>query len=64
MAEQTVTTTHPFQELIERAFDRRTELSPSTTDRPLLAALNHVVEDLNAGRLRVAEKIDGTWTTH
>jgi 2,3,4,5-tetrahydropyridine-2-carboxylate N-succinyltransferase len=64
MAEPTVVTTHPLQDPIERAFDRRTEISPSTADRSLLDALDRVVEDLNAGRLRVAEYVEGAWVTH
>jgi 2,3,4,5-tetrahydropyridine-2-carboxylate N-succinyltransferase len=32
--------------------------------RDLAEALTQVIDGLNAGRLRVAEKIDGVWTTH
>ena len=30
----------------------------------LFRSIEHVVSDLDAGRLRVAEKVDGTWVTH
>ena len=39
-------------------------MTPATAERELLDALDRIVAELNAGRLRVAEKIDGTWTTH
>jgi 2,3,4,5-tetrahydropyridine-2,6-dicarboxylate N-succinyltransferase len=64
MADQTVTSTHPLEALIDSAFDRRTELSPATVEPALLQALDRVVHELNAGRLRVAEKRDDGWFTH
>jgi 2,3,4,5-tetrahydropyridine-2,6-dicarboxylate N-succinyltransferase len=57
-------TTHPLETLIDAAFERRGDISPGTAAPELLAALDAIVAELNAGRLRVAEKIDGTWTTH
>jgi 2,3,4,5-tetrahydropyridine-2,6-dicarboxylate N-succinyltransferase len=64
MADQTVTSTHPLEALIENAFDRRTEISPATVEPALLQALDRVVQELNTGRLRVAEKRDDGWFTH
>ena len=64
MADETVVTNHPLQETIEQAFERRAEIAASTADRSLLKALDQVIGDLNSGRLRVAEKVDGTWVTH
>jgi 2,3,4,5-tetrahydropyridine-2-carboxylate N-succinyltransferase len=55
---------HTLQPVIEAAFERRSEISPSSVDRALASAIDQVIADLGAGRLRVAEKIDGTWTTH
>ena len=57
-------TTHPLETLIDAAFERRGDISTSTAAPELLAALDAIIAELNAGRLRVAEKIDGTWTTH
>jgi 2,3,4,5-tetrahydropyridine-2,6-dicarboxylate N-succinyltransferase len=57
-------TTHPLETLIDAAFERRGDISPGTAAPELLAALDAIVAELNAGRLRVAEKIDGTWITH
>lgn len=56
--------TTTLQPVIDAAFDRRAELSPASVPRDLAEALDHVLEELNAGRLRVAEKIDGRWVTH
>jgi 2,3,4,5-tetrahydropyridine-2-carboxylate N-succinyltransferase len=50
--------------LIDSAFERRAEIAPSQVPTELAAALDEVIEGLNEGRLRVAEKIDGTWVTH
>ncbi len=59
-----MTAAHPFERIIEQAFERRSELSPLTSEPMLAQALDQILLDLNAGRLRVAEKIDGTWVTH
>ena len=50
--------------LIDSAFERRTELTPAAVPGDLAAALDEVIALLNAGSLRVAEKIDGAWVTH
>jgi 2,3,4,5-tetrahydropyridine-2,6-dicarboxylate N-succinyltransferase len=56
--------THPLEPIIEAAFERRAEISPASTQPELSAALEQVLAGLNAGQLRVAEKIDGAWVTH
>jgi 2,3,4,5-tetrahydropyridine-2-carboxylate N-succinyltransferase len=53
-----------MESLIEDAFERRADITPSTVDPSLAAALDEVVGELNAGRLRVAEKRGDTWITH
>jgi 2,3,4,5-tetrahydropyridine-2-carboxylate N-succinyltransferase len=50
--------------VIDSAFERRAEIAPSQVPTELATALDEVIEGLNEGRLRVAEKIDGTWVTH
>jgi 2,3,4,5-tetrahydropyridine-2-carboxylate N-succinyltransferase len=50
--------------VIDAAFERRAEISTATVDADVAAAIEQVVGDLDAGRLRVAEKIDGAWVTH
>ena len=57
-------TTAALAAAIDAAFERRAELTPATVPADLLEALNGVVSQLNAGTLRVAEKVDGAWTTH
>ncbi len=49
---------------IDAAWERRAELSPETAPAALRDAVEHVISELDAGRLRVAEKLDGRWTTH
>ena len=55
---------HPLEPIIEAAFERRADISPASTQPELSAALEQVLAGLNAGQLRVAEKIDGAWVTH
>jgi 2,3,4,5-tetrahydropyridine-2-carboxylate N-succinyltransferase len=55
---------HPIQALIEEAFERRADITPDTVSTELKAAIDQVVEELDAGRLRVAEKVGGEWVTH
>ena len=56
--------THTLESLIDAAFERRTEITPHQVEPELSDALEHVIGELNTGRLRVAEKIDGAWVTH
>jgi len=56
--------THVLESLIDEAFERRAEISPGTVPADLSKALEEIVEGLNHGTFRVAEKIDGTWVTH
>lgn len=49
---------------IDAAWERRTELSPAAAPAEVRNAVMHVIAELDAGRLRVAEKIAGQWTTH
>jgi 2,3,4,5-tetrahydropyridine-2-carboxylate N-succinyltransferase len=64
MSDQTATAAHPLEAQIEEAFERRTEISPGNVDPALAQALDAIVQDLNAGRLRVAEKQGDAWITH
>jgi len=58
------TTTNTLAALIDDAFERRAEIAPDRVDADLKRALDEVMAGLDAGRLRVAEKIDGAWRTH
>ena len=53
-----------LQTTIEEAFERRAEITPRNVDAQLKEAINTVIEYLDQGKLRVAEKINGVWVTH
>ena len=53
-----------LQALIDSAFEERATLSPANAPATLRAAVNEVLDGLDAGQLRVAEKINGEWITH
>ena len=53
-----------LQSIIEEAFERRADITPRNVDAQLKETINTVIEYLDQGKLRVAEKIDGTWVTH
>jgi 2,3,4,5-tetrahydropyridine-2-carboxylate N-succinyltransferase len=57
-------TTATLESIIDAAFESRANISPANVSTDLLSALDTVIAELNAGRLRVAEKIDGAWVTH
>ena len=52
------------QEIIDHAWEQRGQLSPSTATPALHAAVEAVLEQLDSGQMRVAEKVDGTWIVH
>ena len=53
-----------LQKIIEDAWDIRTELNPGTAPAKIGEAVDYVIAELDAGRVRVAEKINGEWVTH
>jgi 2,3,4,5-tetrahydropyridine-2-carboxylate N-succinyltransferase len=55
--------TSDLESLIDAAFERRTEITPSHVPPELSEALDHVIGELDDGRLRVAEKVGGAWVT-
>jgi 2,3,4,5-tetrahydropyridine-2-carboxylate N-succinyltransferase len=56
--------THTLEQIVVDAFEHRADVRPGTLTGELSEALQHVILELNAGRLRVAEKIEGAWVTH
>ncbi|PHM59988.1 2,3,4,5-tetrahydropyridine-2,6-dicarboxylate N-succinyltransferase [Xenorhabdus sp. KK7.4] len=50
--------------IIESAFENRTNITPTTVDETTRDAINQVIQMLDSGKLRVAEKIAGEWVTH
>jgi len=53
-----------LQSVIESAWENRADINPANVPAELRDAIEVVIADLDGGKLRVAEKIDGTWTTH
>ncbi|MDK9691519.1 2,3,4,5-tetrahydropyridine-2,6-dicarboxylate N-succinyltransferase [Azospira sp.] len=53
-----------LQQIIEDAWENRTSLQPGTAPAKIGEAVDHVLEQLDKGTLRVAEKINGDWVTH
>ncbi|MFI4902991.1 MAG: 2,3,4,5-tetrahydropyridine-2,6-dicarboxylate N-succinyltransferase [Burkholderiales bacterium] len=49
---------------LDAAWDDRASLSPAKAPAAVREAVSHVIAELDAGRLRVAEKKDGTWQVH
>jgi 2,3,4,5-tetrahydropyridine-2-carboxylate N-succinyltransferase len=56
--------THLLEHVIDAAFEHRAELTPLQVQPELADALDRILEELNKGHLRVAEKINGEWVTH
>ena len=52
------------QQIIEEAWEARTSLNPGAAPAAVKDAVASVIDDLDSGRLRVAEKSNGEWTTH
>ncbi|MSQ65172.1 MAG: 2,3,4,5-tetrahydropyridine-2,6-dicarboxylate N-succinyltransferase [Limnohabitans sp.] len=54
-----------LQSIIDAAWENRTQYSPSAAPKELIDAVEHVIAELNAGRMRVATRESvGKWTTH
>jgi 2,3,4,5-tetrahydropyridine-2-carboxylate N-succinyltransferase len=53
-----------LQETIERAWEERAGFAPGSAPAKVGEAVDRVLDDLDQGRLRVAEKVNGSWVTH
>ena len=53
-----------LQQAIDGAWEARSKLTAATAPAAVRDAVAHVIGELDGGRLRVAEKIDGAWMTH
>lgn len=53
-----------LQDQIENAFENRQSISPATAPADLRAAVQQVIEALDSGSLRVAEKKNGNWVVN
>ena len=57
--------TQQLQTLIDNAWEERAKLSPTSAPKEILEAVEHVITELNGGRLRVATRqAVGQWTVH
>ncbi len=53
--------TQQLEQTIDQAWEERAGFSPKSAPAALREAVAHVLAELDAGRLRVAQKIDGVW---
>ena len=52
------------QQIIEQAFEQRADITPANASNELKTAVYDALEQLDNGKARVAEKIDGEWVTN
>jgi 2,3,4,5-tetrahydropyridine-2-carboxylate N-succinyltransferase len=53
-----------LQSAVEEAWEDRARLSPAAAPAKIRNSVARVLDELDRGRLRVAEKVDGAWQTH
>jgi 2,3,4,5-tetrahydropyridine-2-carboxylate N-succinyltransferase len=57
--------TTPLDTIISNAWEDRASINRATASLEVRQAIHHVIEELDAGRLRVANRTGvGQWTTH
>ncbi|MEW6693348.1 2,3,4,5-tetrahydropyridine-2,6-dicarboxylate N-succinyltransferase [Tepidimonas thermarum] len=57
--------TQQLQQIIENAWDNRAQLAPGNAPQEVIDAVEHVIDELNQGRLRVATRHGvGQWSVH
>ena len=56
--------TQQLQQLLDQAWEDRANISSKSAPASVREAVAHVLEQLDAGTLRVAEKVDGNWTVN
>ena len=52
-----------LEKIINDAWENKDQISQNS-EESIINSVNQIIEDLDQGKLRVAEKIDGNWTTH
>ena len=52
-----------FEKIINDAWDNKDQVNQNS-DKKLKDTIKQIIEDLDSGKARVAEKIDGKWITH
>ena len=52
-----------FEKIINDAWNKKEQVNQNS-DEKLINTINQIIEDLDKGKVRVAEKINGEWITH
>ena len=52
-----------IEKIINDAWENKDQVSQNS-NKPVIDSINQIIEDLDQGKVRVAEKINGTWVTH
>tara|TARA_R110002072_G_scaffold97972_2_gene215512 strand:+ start:10901 stop:11722 length:822 start_codon:yes stop_codon:yes gene_type:complete len=55
---------HELKKIIESNFQEAQNITPKTASTDLIDAVNKVIEQLNSGKIRVAETIDNKWSVN
>ncbi len=53
-----------YQAIIESAYENRSEITPTNVDAQTKAAVLKIIDQLDKGEIRVAEKISNEWIVH
>ena len=52
-----------IEKIINDAWDNKDHINQNS-DKSIIDTINKIIEDLDQGKIRVAEKINGKWSTH
>ena len=52
-----------LEKIINQAWEKKDQVNKSS-DKSIVDSINKIIEDLDQGNIRVAEKINGEWFTH
>ena len=52
-----------IEKIIEEAWNNKEQIDKNS-EKKIIGVINQSIEDLDSGKVRVAEKIDGKWVTH
>ena len=52
-----------LEKIINEAWEKKDQVDKNS-DKSLIDSINKIIEDLDQGKIRVAEKINGEWSTH
>ena len=52
-----------LEKIINKAWSKKEQVNQNS-DKELITTINQIIEDLDKGKVRVAEKINGEWVTH